>query len=124
MSLVKRDIKFTGKLTQADLFEYGFILSQDLLDKDYDADKEKLEGLREEDSSTNNEELVSEIKQFAAKLDNDLKQLKKEFVGELDRKLQDIVESRGRYKKLYGTDAGQKLISIMVRNNLLNRGKK
>ena len=124
LSLVKGDIKFTGKLTQADLFEYGFILSQDLLDKDYDADKEKLEGLREEDSSTNNEELVSEIKQFAAKLDNDLKQLKKEFVGELDRKLQDIVESRGRYKKLYGTDAGQKLISIMVRNNLLNRGKK
>ncbi len=124
LSLVKRDIKFTGKLTQADLFEYGFILSQDLLDKDYDADKEKLEGLREEDSSTNNGELVSEIKQFAAKLDNDLKQLKKEFVGELDRKLQDIVESRGRYKKLYGTDAGQKLISIMVRNNLLNRGKK
>ncbi len=124
LSLVKGDIKFTGRLTQADLFEYGFILSQDLLDKDYDADKEKLEGLREEDSSTNNEELVSEIKQFAAKLDNDLKQLKKEFVGELDRKLQDIVESRGRYKKLYGTDAGQKLISIMVRNNLLNRGKK
>ena len=124
LSLVKRDIKFTGKLTQADLFEYGFILSQDLLDKDYDADKEKLEGLREEDSSTNNGELVSEIKQFAAKLDNDLKQLKKEFVGELDRKLQDIVESRGRYKKLYGTDAGQKLISIMVRNNLLNRRKK
>jgi len=124
LSLVKGDIKFTGKLTQADLFEYGFILSQDLLDKDYDADKEKLEGLREEDSSTNNEELVSEIKQFAAKLDNDLKQLKKEFVGELDRKLQDIVESRGRYKSLYGTDAGQKLISIMVRNNLLNRGKK
>lgn len=124
LSLVKGDIKFTGKLTQADLFEYGFILSQDLLDKDYDADKEKLEGLREEDSSTNNEELVSEIKQFAAKLDNDLKQLKKEFVGELDRKLQDIVESRGRYKSLYGTDAGQKLISIMVRNNLLNRRKK
>ena len=124
LSLVKGDIKFTGKLTQADLFEYGFILSQDLLDKDYDADKEKLEELREEDSSTNNEELVSEIKQFAAKLDNDLKQLKKEFVGELDRKLQDIVESRGRYKSLYGTDAGQKLISIMVRNNLLNRGKK
>ena len=124
LSLVKGDIKFTGKLTQADLFEYGFILSQDLLDKDYDADKEKLEELRKEDSSTNNEELVSEIKQFAAKLDNDLKQLKKEFVGELDRKLQDIVESRGRYKNLYGTDAGQKLISIMVRNNLLNRGKK
>lgn len=124
LSLVKRDIKFTGKLTQADLFEYGFILSQDLLDKDYDVDKEKLEELREEDSSTNNEELVSEIKQFVAKLDNDLKQLKKEFVGELDRKLQDIVESRGRYKKLYGTDAGQKLISIMVRNNLLNRRKK
>ena len=124
LSLVKRDIKFTGKLTQADLFEYGFILSQDLLNKDYDADKEKLEGLREEDSSTNNEELVSEIRQFAAKLDNDLKQLKKEFVGELDRKLQDIVESRGRYKNLYGTDAGQKLISTMVRNNLLNRGKK
>lgn len=124
LSLVKGDIKFTGKLTQADLFEYGFILSQDLLDKDYDADKKKLEELRKEDSSTNNEELVSEIRQFAAKLDNDLKQLKKEFVGELDRKLQDIVESRGKYKSLYGTDAGQKLISIMVRNNLLNRGKK
>ena len=124
LALNEDDIKYKGELSQGDIFSYGFVLAQNLLNKDYDQDADKLEELRKEDASTNNQELVAKIKELAAKVNKDLEQLKGEFVAELDRKLKDIVESRGKYKSLYYTDAGQKLISIMVRNNLLNRGKK
>ena len=124
LALNEDDIKYKGELSQGDIFSYGFVLAQNLLNKDYDQDADKLEELRKEDASTNNQELVAKIKELAAKVNKDLEQLKREFVAELDRKLKDIVVSRGKYKSLYYTDAGQKLISIMVRNNLLNRGKK
>ena len=98
LALNEDDIKYKGELSQGDIFSYGFVLAQNLLNKDYDQDADKLEELRKEDASTNSQELVAKIKELAAKLNKDLEQLKGEFVAELDRKLKDIVESRGKYK--------------------------
>ena len=120
LQLNRRDIKHED-IQLGNLFEYGVILSQDLLGKDYNTEADQLEELRKKDKTTKNEELVSKIKDLAAQVDKDLDELKNEFISELDRKLKDIVDSRGKYKSLYNTDAGQKLIQIMVRKKLLNR---